>query len=74
MSDPKLTIGSNYCKCPACGEYFTNVANFDMHRRGDATARECINPAELVTKTGKRRLTLNARGYWSRPGGFHERT
>ena len=71
MADPKLPVGTNYCKCSACGEYFTNVGTFDMHRRGEATARECIEPAALLKKDGSARLTLNARGYWARPGGFH---
>ncbi len=71
MSDPKLPFGTNFCKCPACGEYFTNVANFDMHRRGEAEGRHCIPPTHIVSKSGKARLRLNAQGYWARPGGFY---
>ncbi len=71
MSDPKLPVGTNYCKCAACGEYFTNVANFDMHRRGEAEKRHCVDPSTLIRKNGNVRLTLNPRGYWAQPGGFH---
>ena len=69
--DKMLKPGTNHCKCSGCGEYFTTVANFEMHRRGKAEARNCRNPAELVTKDGKARLSLNAKGYWAGLGGFH---
>jgi len=69
MSDPKLPPGSNFCKCPSCGEYFSNANNFDMHRRGSPTARVCVPPGKLVTEKGKRRLRLNAKGYWVRAEG-----
>ena len=70
MQDPKLPIGTNFCKCAACGEYFTNETNFDMHRRENAGTRYCTHPSELLTKAGKARLSLNAKGYWARPGSF----
>lgn len=64
----KLGIGTKHCLCTSCGEYFTNEQNFDMHRHGPAEKRVCRDPASLLTKSGKRRLVLNARGLWSRPG------
>ena len=71
MSDPKLPAGTNFCKCAACGEYFTTVANFDLHRRGDGITRACADPATLLKKDGSARLRLNGKGYWALPGGFH---
>jgi hypothetical protein len=34
-SDPKLPIGSSFCKCAACGEYFKSERAFERHRRGE---------------------------------------
>ena len=66
-SDPKLPFGSRRCLCSGCGEYFSNVRNFDMHRTGEGKGRSCIHPSKLVTKKGKARLRLNADGIWVRP-------
>jgi hypothetical protein len=71
MHDPKLPYGTKYCKCPSCGEYFTTVTNFDLHRAGPPENRRCIPPGKLVTEKGKARLRLNAKGYWSRTGGIY---
>ena len=71
MKDPKLPFNSEFCKCPACGLYFTNEGTFDMHRRDSPTGRECVDPSSLYSKAGKARMALNAKGYWARPGGFH---
>jgi len=70
MSDPKLPVGTKYCLCTRCGEYFTNETTFSMHQRVERGASSCVPPDTVVTKTGKPRLTLNARGYWSRPGTY----
>ena len=59
-SDPKLPIGTNYCKCPACGEYFGGVRGFDLHRRKDA----CIPPSRVSDRKNRPVLRLNERGYW----------
>ncbi len=67
----KLPLNTKYCLCSACGEYFTNVANFDMHRRGEPTARVCLDPAHITSKTGKAKLRLNAKGYWAQTGGAY---
>ena len=67
MSDKKLPFGTNYCKCPACNEYFTNAGTFDIHRVGSGGDRSCVAPCSLSNKKGERRLVLNKRGYWGRP-------
>ena len=74
MSDPMLPPGTNFCKCPSpsCGEYFTNVGTFDMHRKGNAENRRCSDPHTLVDKHGKARLRLTGKGYWARPGGVYK--
>ena len=55
MSDPKLPPYSNFCKCPACGEYFNSVSGFEYHRVNGA----CVPPNE-------RGMKVNAKGYWIR--------
>ena len=76
----KLPIGTKYCLCPACGEYFTNVVNFDLHRvwtmppKGvtrRASDVRCVDPEALVDKNGNARLRRNAKGCWARTGGAY---
>ena len=62
MSDPKLPVGTNFCKCSGCGEYFGGVSGFDMHR----VDRACLPPSEVASKEGEAMLRLNERGYWVR--------
>jgi len=69
MMDTRLGNGTKYCKCSACGEYFTNVTNFDMHRTGGSGKRRCTYPGELVSNAGKAKLRRNATGHWARTGG-----
>jgi hypothetical protein len=64
MSGPTLT-GSR-CECPACGEPFTSVREFDRHRFGTyaeagewAHKRQCLTPAEMDAGGWIR----NARGF-----------
>jgi hypothetical protein len=64
MSGPKLT-GSR-CECPACGESFSNVREFDRHRIGTyadsgewSHKRGCLTPAEMEADGWIR----NARGF-----------
>lgn len=47
-----IQIGSNFCKCPSCGEFFSGANGFDHHRAGDHAAgtRHCVNPAEVGMK------------------------
>lgn len=57
--------GTARCHCSACGETFTSISGFDLHRSGSRDRRfkqgECSDPAE-------RGLVLNDRGYWRSPG------
>lgn len=47
-----MPIGSNFCMCPSCGEFFSGAEGFDHHRAGDHAAgtRHCVNPAEVGMK------------------------
>jgi len=67
-NDPKLPYGSNYCKCVACGEYFTSDSTFRLHRVDDAdsiSGRACRDPAKILDKTRKPRLRLTPSGHWA---------
>jgi hypothetical protein len=46
-ADPKLPIGSGYCRCPKCGEYFLSEAAFSAHRRGDENDRHCLAAEDM---------------------------
>ena len=70
MSDKMLPFGTNYCKCPSCGEYFSNEGTFDIHRSGVGRDRACTAPGSLRNKKGGPVLQQNKRGYWVRPGSF----
>jgi len=59
MTD-KLPVGTNFCRCSACGEYFTSVLPFDMHRTGKADNRSCLNADQMV----KKGMDRNRKGYW----------
>jgi hypothetical protein len=65
MSDPKLSVGTNFCKCAACGRYFTGPTAFDIHRFGEPEKRVCRDPSKILDKDRKPRLRLNDRGYWA---------
>ena len=54
----KVPLGSNFCYCPSCGEFFSGAAGFDHHRAGEHAAgtRHCVNPAEVGMKIVKHRL------------------
>lgn len=67
MSNPMLPPGTNRCRCPACGEYFTSPGAFDMHRAGEHGSRYCIHPSELTTKDGSPQMAKNKTGHWTRP-------
>jgi hypothetical protein len=45
-------MGSNFCMCPSCREFFSGAAGFDQHRAGDHAAgtRHCVNPADVGMK------------------------
>lgn len=63
-TDLKLPLGTNFCKCPACGEYFGGVQAFDDHRVGPAADRRCLPLCTMADKQDGRRLRLNSQGYW----------
>jgi hypothetical protein len=66
MSDPKLPLGTNRCKCNACGRYFGGVGGFDLHQQDDGAGRTvCQDPATVVDRHG-RRLLVEKKGYWVR--------
>ncbi len=67
MSDPKLPFGTNRCLCSGCGEYFTTVANFDAHRKGDGEKRRCVDPSTMRLKNGNARYRITADGLWASP-------
>ena len=65
----KLPIGTKYCQCSVCERYFGAVRGFDMHR----VDGKCVDPALLLSKAGRSRLTLNPKGYWVQPSsGWHK--
>ena len=72
MVDPKLRPGTKHCKCAACGEYFTVVGNFDLHRKDGPKSRVCVDQSTLVNKKGKARLRRNAQGLWTGVGGIYK--
>lgn len=71
---------SEYQHCTACHRTFTNVGAADMHRDGG----RCLDPATVVTKTGKHKLQRSTRRMeprstielWAqggeRPEGIHQ--
>ena len=63
--DPKLRMGTNYCKCAACGEYFTCDKNFQLHRLGRGKERICRNPSTIHDKNGIARLRRTGEGLWA---------
>jgi len=71
VNDPRLRPGTQHCKCPSCGEYFTTVKNFDLHRTGNAQNRRCRDPSTVVNRKGKAVFTRSADGLWARSGGAY---
>lgn len=68
IHDRRLSAGTNFCKCSACGAYFGGVAAFDLHRRGKAD-RSCLPPSVIADRHGRPLLKLNAKGFWVRAYG-----
>ena len=67
-NDPKLPLGTNYCLCAACGEYFTSESTFRLHRVDDEngiSGRACRDPAKILDKTRQPRLRLTPSGHWA---------
>ena len=66
QADPKLPIGTNKCKCAACGEYFLNVKAFEYHRRA-ATGLNKDNAVSVTPCTSFDALLKDDDGYWRFP-------
>ena len=67
-NDPKLPLNSRFCKCAACGEYFTSDSSFIVHRVKDdssPTGRACADPSKILDRQRKPRLRLTTTGYWA---------
>jgi hypothetical protein len=58
--DPKLPVGSAYCQCAVCLEYFNSDAAFTLHRKGDVDERYCLTDEAMLA----RGMAQNDRGYW----------
>jgi hypothetical protein len=41
------------CGCATCGEVFSCVRSFDVHRAGHISQRYCLNPAEVRRADGR---------------------
>ena len=55
-----LSVGTNYCKCCACGEYFNSEHAFDVHRTGNHGNRRCFTTSEMI----ERGMGKSGRDYW----------
>ncbi len=69
-SDPKLKIGSSFCRCSPCGEYFKSERAFARHRVGafDRPGDRGCAPTPRMPELG---LRLTA-GIWRlRERAFH---
>lgn len=56
-------------ECAACERVFNGLTAFDAHQSWDYSKPPgdqltCLDPAALLTKDGKPRFRLNARGRW----------
>jgi len=63
--DAKLPVGSRFCKCGACGEYFGGVIAFEQHRIGPARDRSCL-PLAAMRENGLRSVVKANGAYWAR--------
>ena len=61
--DAKLPVGSRFCKCGACGEYFVGVSSFDQHRVGPSGDRSCL-PDPAMRERGLRAVVKAKGAYW----------
>jgi hypothetical protein len=63
-ADPKLPLGTRFCKCAECGEYFESDSTFQRHQhrgRKDGGRVRCYTAAELLA----RGLMQNEEGRWT---------
>lgn len=60
--------GTGPCHCTGCHETFSSESSFTMHQRIDKEGHgTCLDPEEMLTKAGERRLIRNKRGHWGAP-------
>lgn len=53
-----MKLTGEKAQCPACGEVFSRVSNFDKHRKGShGIDRHCVDPATVG-------LVLSEKGLW----------
>lgn len=67
MTDPRLPVGSGFCLCSSCGEYFVNDRAFERHRiavPGIRSFAACI-PVEALIRKGFQKLELKNNWYWT---------
>ena len=65
--DPRLPIGTNYCKCSSCGEYFTGEKAFTRHRVRKDQQVSCLPPVDM-SERGFYPVSRGAFTYWGGPG------
>lgn len=58
---PRLTQGTDRCRCAACGEFFGSTYAFDRHRTGEhGVSRRCRSTAEMEAKG----MSKGRKGFW----------
>lgn len=40
-----IKLTDKRCRCPTCGEVFSNINNFDRHRVGEHGSKVCVYPS-----------------------------
>lgn len=62
MSDglTRLRVGSNRCRCGACGRFFGSVTAFDRHQRLARGDLRCLTDDEMRA----RGMVRGAAGWW----------
>jgi hypothetical protein len=59
--NPMLPIGSDKCRCTACGDHFNSGFAFSSHRSGAVGIdRRCLSDAERLAKGWE----LSSTGHW----------
>lgn len=61
---PNLKPGSNQCFCRACKQHFFSPSAFEVHRAGVGQDRACLPGSQVSDSNNRRRLRMNARGFW----------
>lgn len=66
---PLLKPESRLAQCCACGEVFGGAEAFDRHLLPYAERENCRPPETVLHKNGRRILTQNEKGVWTRAFG-----